>query len=523
MPVATLATRTMVPGAAAFPLPRLPAPLRLTLAAAIIAAVALLDPWMGAGLDKGSHFIVLGTMVMAVAWLAGTGPALGATLVAAVLGSIRAVDDASAHLHLALFLLNALLVIAMVAELRRAQRAAEARAAEAQIARHQGETAIRMKDEFLATISHELRTPLNSVLGWVHLLRTTKLDPHTAARGLESIDRNVRLQAQLTSDLLDISKAVSGKLQIDPRPTSLDEAARQAVSAMKPAAKAKGVRLELVSAPGRVIVHGDSMRLRQIAWQLIANAIKFSGREGAVEVAVDAFGQDARLIVRDNGPGIDPQFLPRAFERFTQADPSPTRRAGGLGVGLALVRELVELHGGEIEARNRDDRSGTILIVRFPLQALEEVRQIPPRALDALGDGNRPFLEGLRVLVLDQESETRELLRTVLQQGGAAVQTAASVAEALQSLETWRPDVLVSDSLSPEHDSYAVVGKVQSLEADRGGRIPAVALTSVARTDERLRSLLADVQSDLPKPVEPAVLTSEIARLAGRERRRERR
>jgi signal transduction histidine kinase len=506
-----------------YPFPRVSASLRLTLAAATMAAVVLLDRVAGTALDPGSHFIVLGMVVMGTAWLAGTGAALGATVIAAVLGSLRTASD-SGYLQLAFFLLNAMLVVAVIAELRRAQRSAEVRAREAHAARQQGEAANRMKDEFLATISHELRTPLNSVLGWVHLLRTTKLDHETATRGLESIERNVRLQAQLTADLLDVSKALSGKLQIDPRPTSLDDAARQALSAMKAAATAKDVRLELRSPPGRVIVHGDPMRLRQIAWQLIANAIKFSSRGAMVEVAVDAFGGDARLIVRDNGPGIDPQFLPRVFERFTQADPSPTRKAGGLGVGLALVREVVELHGGEIEARNREDGSGAIFMVRFPLQALEEGRHPEvAQAADVSTNGNRPFLEGLRVLVLDQEAEARDLLRTVLQQRGATVQTTASVAEALDCLETWRPDVLVSDTLSPEHDSYAVVGKVQSLEADRGGRIPALALTTAARSDERVRGMLADVQSDLPKPIEPAVLTAEIARLAGRERRRERR
>lgn len=512
----------MQSGETAYPFPRFSRPLRVTLAAAMLAAVVLLDRSTGSAFDEGGHFIVLGTVVMGIAWLAGTSVALSATLIAAVLASFRP-SGASSHLHLALFLLNSLLVIGVVAELRRAQRAAESRAREAQAAREQGDAANRMKDEFLATISHELRTPLNSVLGWVHLLRTAKLDHDTSTRGLESIERNVRLQAQLTSDLLDVSKALSGNLQLDPRPTSLGDAARQAVSAMKPAAKAKDVSLDLALAPGRVIVHGDPTRLRQVAWQLIANAIKFSTRGGSVEVAVDAFGQDARLIVRDNGPGIDPQFLPRVFERFTQADPSPTRKVGGLGVGLALVRELVELHGGEVEARNREDRTGAIFMVRFPLQALDEARPASVVLREASGNGNRPFLEGLRVLVLDQEAEARDLLRTVLQQRGASVQTAASVAEALHCLETWRPDVLVSDSTSPEHDSYAVTGKVHSLEAERGGRIPAVVLTSVARTDERLRNMLAGVQSDIPKPVEPALLTSEIARLAGRERRREQR
>jgi CheY-like chemotaxis protein len=327
------------------------------------------------------------------------------------------------------------------------------------------------------------------------------------------------LQAQLTADLLDISKALTGKLRLDPRPVRLDDAARQAIAAMTPAARAKDVQIEVTLPPEGVGVHGDPNRLRQIAWQLLANAVKFSPRGSRVEVAVDAPAQDARLIVRDSGTGIDPAFLPRIFERFTQADPSTTRSAGGLGVGLALVRELVELHGGEIEARNREDRNGAIFLVRFPLQPIQGVAG-PPALVAHHTDLDRPFLDGLRVLVLDQQAEGRDLLRTILQQRGATVEAVSSVEEALQSLEAWRPDVLVSDSLSPEHDSYALIGKVHSLDAERGGRIPAVALTSVARTDERLRDLLADVQRDVPKPVEPAVFTHEVARLAGRERRR---
>jgi CheY-like chemotaxis protein/anti-sigma regulatory factor (Ser/Thr protein kinase) len=302
----------------------------------------------------------------------------------------------------------------------------------------------------------------------------------------------------------------------------LDDAVRQAVVAATPAASAKGVKIEVALVDPGVAVLGDPTRLRQVAWQLLANAIKFTPREGRVEIAADAFGNDARLIVRDSGRGIDPAFLPRIFDRFTQADPSPTRAAGGLGVGLALVHELVALHGGDIEARNREDGRGAIFMARFPLQPRETVKQtihVPP----VQPIGSAPFLEGLRVLVFDQEQEGRDLLRTVLQHRGASVQTVSSVAEALHCLEAWRPDVLVSDTVSPDHDFYALVGKVATLESERGGRIPAVALTSVSRTDERLRGMLADVQRDVPKPVEPAVLTSEIARLTGRERRREQR
>ena len=508
----------------AYPFPTFSAPVRFGIAVAMLAAVVLIDFAAPSLIDGGGHLMLLAIAVMATALFAGTGPALAATVVAAVLGARHDSDGNSgaAPTHLALFLVHGLLVTAVVAELRRARRESELRAHEAQVAKQDGEAAHRMKDEFLSTISHELRTPLNAVLGWVHLLRTGKLDSPTAARGLESIDRNIRLQAQLTADLLDVSKALTGRLHLEPRPALLDDAVRQAVIAATPAAVAKGVTIKVdLTEPG-VAVLGDPTRLRQIAWQLLANAIKFTARGGTVEIAADAFGQDARLIVRDSGRGIDPEFLPKVFDRFTQADPSPTRAAGGLGVGLALVHELVELHGGEIQARNREDGRGAIFMARFPLQPRDTVQGALP-VRNSVSFGNAPFLQGLRVLVLDQEPEGRDLLRTVLQHRGASVQTVSSVAEALHCLESWRPDVLVSDSLSPDHDSYALVGKVQTLEADKGGRIPAVALTSVSRTDERLRDMLADVQRDVPKPVEPSVLESAIAKLTGRERRREQR
>ena len=503
----------------AYPFPTLAAPVRFSIGIALVSLIFLLERAAPALIDDGSHFILLGIAVGATAWVAGTGPALFATVLASVFGAADARGNPSGAvpMHLALFLVHGLLLTAVVAELRRARRNAEDRAREANAARREGEAANRMKDEFLATISHELRTPLNAVLGWVHLLRTGKLDTETSSRGLESIDRNVRLQAQLTTDLLDVSKALTGKLRLDSRPSYLDEAVKQAIAAATPAAKAKGVHVTMVAADAPV-VHGDPTRLRQVAWQLLANAIKFTPRGGQIEVATRIAGDEARLTIQDSGQGIDPAFLPRIFDRFTQADSSSTRTAGGLGVGLALVRELVELHGGEIEAQNRTDDHGAIFTVKFPLQANEPVQR--PQPVAALDYQSGPPLDGLRVLVLDQDVEGRELLRTLLQHRGAIVQTVGSVGDALTSLEAWRPDVLVSDSGPPDHDSYSLIGKVQTLDADRGGRIPAAALTPVARTDERLRHMLADVQRDVPKPVEPAVLTAEIARVTGRERRR---
>jgi signal transduction histidine kinase len=507
----------------AYPFSARPAPFRFAIAAGSIAAVFLLDFALAELVDDGSLILLLGTAVMATAWFAGPGPALAATVLGAVVGGYEVPDSPmvarATQAHLAAFIIQGLLLTALVSELRRARRVAEHQARDAQEARRESEAVGRMKDEFLATISHELRTPLNSVLGWLHLLRTGKLDTVAVNRGFESIERNVRLQAQLTADLLDVSKVLTGRLRIETRPASLGEASRQAILSAAPAAQAKGVQVVGTIPDTAVPVLGDPNRLRQIAWQLLANAIKFTPRGGTVGLTLETLGDTAVLTVSDSGPGIAPEFLPRIFDRFTQEDASPTRTAGGLGVGLSLVRDLVELHGGEIRARNRDGEAGAVFTARFPVHAAEAESAAPPAYLASPPFASAP-LDGLRVLVVDQDADGRELLREVLQERGALVRTADSVAVALETLESWRPDVLVSDSGSPEHDSYALVGKVQSLEADRGGRIPAAALTAFARTDSRVRRMLEAVQRDLPKPVEPALLTSEIARLTGRERRK---
>ena len=504
----------------AYPFPTFPAPLRFAIALAAVSTVFVVDALAGAPVDDGGKFLLLGTAVLAAAWFAGTGPALSATVLGAVLGAFEHSNtpkpDALVATDLALFVIQGLLLTAVVAELRAARRASEMQARVAQAARREGEAANRMKDEFLATVSHELRTPLNAVLGWVHLLRTGKLDRETSTRGLETIERNVKLQAQLTCDLLDVSKALTGELQLESCPTVLGDAVGKAVTAAESAAKAKGVAIDVSTPETPVVILGDEARLRQIVWHLLSNAIKFTPRGGTIAVSIETGPSEARLMVRDNGRGIDPQFLPRIFGRFTQADSSPTRTVGGMGVGLALVRELVELQGGEIEARN-ERGGGAVFTARFPLQPSELLSPEAGRTERCVTPGQ---LDGLRILVLDQDIEGRELLRTVLQQRGAEVQTAGSIAEALESLEAWRPDVLVSDGGSPERASYSLFGKIHALDADCGGRIPALALTSVGRSDPRLGHLIAQVKRDVPKPVEPAVLTAEIARLAGREQRR---
>ncbi|HTI38609.1 MAG TPA: hybrid sensor histidine kinase/response regulator [Vicinamibacterales bacterium] len=471
-------------------------------------------------IDDGGLFLLLSLTVLASAWFAGTGSALLVTVLGAVIGAVvseRTVTPA-VEMHLAVFVVQGTLLTALVAELRRSWRAAERQANVASAALKEAEAAGRTKDEFLATISHELRTPLNAVLGWVYLIRTGKLDAGTQARGFESIERNVRMQAQLTSDLLDISKSLTGKLRVESEPVSLRDTVGEAVLQVSPAALAKDLRLNIEKPDGPVVVRGDANRLRQVVWHLMANAIKFTPRGGVIDVTLEA-NSHARLTVRDTGPGIKPEFLPRIFDRFTQADPSPTRLEGGLGVGLSLVRELVERHGGEISARNNDAAPGAQFTIRLPLHAHDQQSRVtvPPPAFAVAS----PSLTGVRVLLLDRDRDARELFSVALGQRGAAVRVVDSVDEALEILESWRPDVLVSDATSPERDTYHIVGKVHSLESDRGGRIPALALTAFARSDEQTRQLLSDAHRNLPKPVEPAILTAEIARVAGRERRRQ--
>jgi signal transduction histidine kinase len=523
--VGGLSSTVQMPSADAYPFPGKPAPVRFAVAIATVTVVFLLDSLFDPLIDDGSLYLLLAIAVMASAWFAGSAPALAATIAGAVAGALESplatADPRASETHLALFIVQGVLLTALVSELRRARRVAEQRAKDAVEARRESEAAVRMKFEFLATVSHELRTPLNAVLGWLHLLRTGNLDSSTEKRGIEAIERNVRLQARLTGDLLDVSKLLTGSLHLQCRPVSLADLVRQAAAAAVPGAQAKGVQVMSTIPESGVHVLGDPLRLRQVVWHLLANAVKFTARGGTVNLSLEALTDAASLTVSDSGPGIHPDFLPRIFDRFTQQDGSASRLAGGLGVGLSLVKDLVELHGGEICARNNEGGRGALFTARLPLYPVESLKSdVPPAAVKNGERWPSPPLDGLRVLVFDQEADGRELLRTTLVQRGALVRTADSVADALEALEAWRPDVLVSDNAAPDHDSYALVRKVESLEPSRGGRIPAAALTSFSRTDEWVRQMLQSSLLDLPKPVEPTVLVEEIARLIGRERRR---
>jgi signal transduction histidine kinase len=498
---------------AAYPFPSVPRPVRHFVALTAV-VIAFLASQTTPAVDEGGLFLLMSVTVVGAAWFAGVNSALAVTVLGAVLAALRADGQGgiAVQIHLALFVLDGLLLTALVAELQRARRVAERAASEAEQARREVEAASRMKDEFLGTISHELRTPLNAVLGWLHLVRSGNLDRAMEARGLDAIDRNVRLQARLTSDLLDVSRALTGRLRLEMAPLALKPVVDEAVSQVASAALAKDVTLHVTTGPAPAIVRGDADRLRQIVWHLLANAIKFTPRGGDIYLTLDTTDM-ACITVRDTGPGVAEAFLPRVFDRFTQADSSPTRGAGGLGVGLSLVRDLVERHGGDIRVAN-DAAGGAVFTVRLPLHPEDGTPAVVTPAA-AAADGPAP-LDGVRVLLVDRDSDARDHLSVLLQQRGALVRAVSSTDEALEMLEAWRPDVLVSDTVSPERDAYSLVGKVQQLETARGGRIPAVALTSLAKADEGMRRLLSEVRRDLPKPVEPAVLTAEVARLAGR-------
>ena len=387
-------------------------------------------------------------------------------------------------------------------------------------ARAQAEVANRAKDEFLATVSHELRTPLTAILGWSKMMRGGQLNEELAARAVEVIERNANAQAQLIEDLLDITRIIAGRLRLDVQDVELVPVIEAAVESVRLAAEAKGVRLQTVLDPRAGPVSGDAARLQQVIWNLLSNAIKFTPRGGRVQVRLARAGSHVELTVSDTGIGISPDFLPYVFERFRQADPTTTRVYGGLGLGLAIARHLVELHGGAIEAASPGGGLGATFTVRLPLvAALGEPRaERRSRASGGAGPLAPPVtLEGLRVLVVEDEADGREMIRAVLSQSGASVATAGSVAQALEELRRARPDVLVSDIGMPGEDGYELIRRARSLEDEiNAPRVPAVAVTAYARAEDRVRVRAAGYQVHLAKPVEPAELVAVVASLAGR-------
>jgi PAS domain S-box-containing protein len=379
----------------------------------------------------------------------------------------------------------------------------------------------RLKDEFLATVSHELRTPLTAILGWAHLLRAGQLDEKNAAGALETIERNARAQSQLIDDLLDVSRIITGNLRLDVRQVDPGSFIEAAIEALRPAAEAKNVRIQKVMDTGVVSVAGDPARLQQVVWNLLSNSIKFTPKGGRVQVRLERINSHIEIAVSDTGAGIEPEFLPHVFERFRQADQKTTRQHGGLGLGLAIVRHLVELHGGTVQADSSGEGQGATFVVKLPVVPVHQKEhlelRVHPAARDMLASYDCPErLEGLKVLVVDDEVDTRELLRVGLGQCGAEVLTAGSAPDALAVIEESRPDLLISDIGMPGEDGYEVIRKVRALPAERGGKIPAIALTAYARTEDRLRALRAGYQMHISKPVELAELVAVMASLIQR-------
>jgi len=393
-----------------------------------------------------------------------------------------------------------------------------------QRARLAAEAANRMKDEFLATISHELRSPLNSILGWVTLLREGKLNEYATTRALETVERSARSQNRIISDLLDVSRIISGQLLLNVHPVEPAPMIEAGVDAVRPAAEAKGIRIQMALDRNAGRVAGDADRLQQIVWNLVSNAIKFTHKGGIVQVRLERVDSRIEITVSDTGAGISPEFLPFVFDRFRQADSSSTRKQGGLGLGLAIVRHLVELHGGTVHADSEGDGKGSTFVVELPLMVSRvagttEERVHPAAALDAIKLDSPPQLAGLRVLVVDDEPNARELLSAILAESEAEVKTAASAEEALAILGNsaeWQPDVLISDIEMAGGDGYELMRHVRTLPPECGGRVPAVALTAYARVEDRLKALAAGFQMHVPKPVEPAELLTVLGSVTGR-------
>jgi signal transduction histidine kinase/ActR/RegA family two-component response regulator len=385
----------------------------------------------------------------------------------------------------------------------------------------QAEESSRLKEEFLATISHELRTPLSAILGWTRMLRMGQLSPENSAKALDTIERNARAQSQLVDDLLDVSRIITGKLRMDVRPSDPNSFIEAAVEAVKPAADAKGVRVQKVVDTGPVSIPGDPVRLQQVVWNLLSNAIKFTPRGGRVQIRSERVNSHLEIVVSDTGQGIPADFLPHVFDRFRQADQKTSRQHGGMGLGLAIVRHLVEMHGGTVRASSEGEGKGATFIVMLPITPFYQVdssgSRVHPAARDLLPpDAITDRLDGLTILVVDDEPDTRELLKQGLEYCGAKVRVAGSAVDALNEIKRGVPDILISDIGMPGSDGYELIRQVRGLPSAGGGKIAAIALTAYTRVEDRLQALRAGYDMHVPKPVELAELVAVAASVARR-------
>jgi PAS domain S-box-containing protein len=403
-------------------------------------------------------------------------------------------------------------------QLRRAAEEREQLLRSERAARENAESANRLKDEFLATLSHELRTPLNAILGWAQLLAMGTATAEDFDEGLDAIQRNARVQAQLIEDLLDMSRIISGKVRLDVQWTDLAGVVDGAVDSLRPAAEAKSIRIRKILDPQAGPVSGDPTRLQQVIWNLLSNAIKFTPKNGTVDVLLERVNSHLEITVHDTGMGIAPELLPFVFERFRQADSSTTRAHGGLGLGLSIVKNLVELHGGRVSVKSPGEGQGSTFVVALPVAPMRsgEKREHPSTPVPPTFAYSSFNLAGVTVLVVDDEPDARALIERLLSACKANVLTAGSAAEGLIEMRRSRPDVLVSDIGMPEVDGYELMRQIRTLPENEGGRTPAIALTAFARSEDRTRAMIAGYNVHISKPIEPSELVATVGNLAGR-------
>jgi len=427
----------------------------------------------------------------------------------------RRVEERTAELRAA----NARLTEEIAAR-NSAEAAREALLLREREARAEAENASRTKDEFLATLSHELRTPLTSILGWASMIHNGEVEGSNATRAIETIERNARSQARLIDDLLDVSRIITGNLRLDLNPLNLAPIVDAALDALRPTADVKGIRLQTHFEPKECLVKGDPNRLRQVIWNLLSNAIKFTQRGGSVNIEMKCVESTARLTVSDTGDGISAEFLPYVFDRFRQAEGSISRKQGGLGLGLAVARHLVELHGGTISAESEGLGKGSVFTVDLPMT---QERRDPARAEERRREVDRRRsrkgvvrLDGVHVLLVEDDDDSRKLLGTMLRRYGARVTATKSAAEALEAFEGELPDVMISDIGMPDQDGYELIRKLRTLPVEKGGATPAIALTGYASRKDRERALGSGYQQHMAKPIEQVDMIRSIAALIGR-------
>jgi signal transduction histidine kinase/CheY-like chemotaxis protein len=494
--------------------------LRYFVAIAATAAAFTARFLLQSALGNVAPLLMFTISVVVSAWYGGLGPGLLATALGLILGDYFFIAESIAERIEEAIFLGIGISISILSQARLSLEAKRQRLlASERDARRAAEDANRLKDEFLSTVSHELRTPLTAINGWALMLSAGRLDAAQSARALETIVRSAKSQNQLINDLLDVSRIISGKMRLDVAPVKLGSVIEAAIETVRPAAEAKGIRLSALLDPAAETMSGDAERLQQVVWNLLSNAVKFAPNGGRVEVRLERADSYVEIVVADDGQGIKQEFLPYVFERFRQEEGGTDRRRGGLGLGLAIVRHIVELHGGTVRVASEGLGRGAIFTVALPIARGRAVSPAESRDRETggrLAPPNQPSLAGVRALFVDDEADARELITMMLAECGAEVRTAVSATEALAACDEWRPDVLITDIGMPGEDGYTLMKKLRAQEKLRGGHIPAIALTAYARREDRLRALSAGYEYHVPKPVEPDELLAAVASLANR-------